>query len=99
MQHPSHRYRYKKIDHEFVTNFEFYQEFLFSCLTGLAYADVKKLKKTEIVKGPDGEMWIFTKRQKTDIPTRVPLINISPSEKENEYLKPEYGIAGTKEQL
>jgi len=48
--------------------------FLFSCLTGLAYADVQKLKKTEIVKGLDGKMWIFTKRQKTDTPTRVPLL-------------------------
>jgi site-specific recombinase XerD len=48
--------------------------FLFSCLTGLAYADVQKLKKTEIVRGVDGEMWVFTKRQKTDTPTRVPLL-------------------------
>jgi site-specific recombinase XerD len=48
--------------------------FLFSCFTGLAYADVYKLKRTEIVKGVDGEMWLATKRQKTDTPTRVPLL-------------------------
>jgi site-specific recombinase XerD len=48
--------------------------FLFSCFTGLAYADVKKLKKAEIIKGVDGEMWIVTKRLKTDTPTRVPLL-------------------------
>jgi len=48
--------------------------FLFSCFTGLAYADVQKLTKTEIVKGIDGEMWITTKRLKTDTPTRVPLL-------------------------
>jgi site-specific recombinase XerD len=48
--------------------------FLFSCFTGLAYADVQKLKRTEVVKGLDGEMWIYTKRQKTDTPTRVPLL-------------------------
>ena len=48
--------------------------FLFSCFTGLAYADVKKLKRTEIVKGIDGDMWIYTKRQKTSTPTRVPLL-------------------------
>ena len=48
--------------------------FLFSCFTGLAYADVQKLKRTEIVKGLDGEMWIMTKRLKTDTPTRVPLL-------------------------
>ena len=48
--------------------------FLFSCFTGLAYADVKKLKKAEIIKGIDGEMWVVTKRLKTDTPTRVPLL-------------------------
>jgi hypothetical protein len=29
--------------------------FLFSCYTGLAYADVKKLKRSEIIIGVDGE--------------------------------------------
>jgi len=48
--------------------------FLFSCYTGLAYADVNKLKRNEIVKGSDGEMWIVTKRLKTNTPTRVPLL-------------------------
>lgn len=48
--------------------------FLFSCFTGLAYADVQKLKPTEIVTGPDGQQWLNTKRQKTDVPTRVPLL-------------------------
>jgi hypothetical protein len=36
--------------------------FLFSCYTGLAYADVQKLKRSEIMIGVDGEKWIFTKR-------------------------------------
>ena len=48
--------------------------FLFSCFTGLAYADVKKLKRSEIRIGVDGEKWIFTKRQKTDTPSRIPLL-------------------------
>ena len=48
--------------------------FLFSCFTGLAYADVYKLKKTEIIKGIDGEMWIYTKRKKTDTPSHIPLL-------------------------
>eukprot|EP01037_Dinobryon_pediforme_P007469 gene7469-7533_t len=39
-----------------------------------AYADVNKLKRNEIVKGLDGEMWIFTKRKKTDTPSRIPLL-------------------------
>jgi site-specific recombinase XerD len=48
--------------------------FLFSCYTGLAYADVKKLRNDEIVTGVDGEEWIMTHRQKTDTASRVPLL-------------------------
>lgn len=48
--------------------------FLFSCYTGLAYADVKKLKRSEICVGADGEKWIFTSRQKTDTLSRIPLL-------------------------
>ncbi len=48
--------------------------FIFSCFTGLAYADVKKLKRTEIANGVDGEQWIFTHRQKTETSSRIPLL-------------------------
>lgn len=48
--------------------------FLFSCYTGLAYIDLQKLKRTEIAQGFDGEQWIFTSRQKTDTPSRIPLL-------------------------
>jgi integrase len=48
--------------------------FLFCCFTGLAYADVKKLKKSDITKGVDGEQWIFTKRQKTNTRSAIPLL-------------------------
>lgn len=48
--------------------------FLFSCYTGLAYADVKKLKREEISVGLDGQKWIFTSRQKTDTASRIPLL-------------------------
>jgi site-specific recombinase XerD len=48
--------------------------FLFSCFTGLAYADIKKLKRSEIGKGIDGKDWIFTSRQKTDTDSRIPLL-------------------------
>ena len=51
--------------------------FLFSCYTGLAYADVKKLRKDEIVIGVDGEHWIMTHRQKTDTASRIPLLSQS----------------------
>jgi site-specific recombinase XerD len=48
--------------------------FLFSCYTGLAYADAKKLKRSEIASGVDGSLWIFTNRQKTDTSSRIPLL-------------------------
>ncbi|WP_339878848.1 site-specific integrase [uncultured Algoriphagus sp.] len=48
--------------------------FLFSCYTGLAYIDVKNLSRNQISTGIDGEQWIYTHRQKTDSPTRLPLL-------------------------
>ncbi len=48
--------------------------FLFSCYTGLAYVDVQKLTNAEIMLGIDGKKWIFTSRQKTDVPSRIPLL-------------------------
>ncbi len=48
--------------------------FLFSCFTGLAYADVKKLKRSEISTGVDGGKWVLTSRQKTETSSRIPLL-------------------------
>jgi len=48
--------------------------FLFCCYTGLAYADIQKLKQTEIIKGNDGGLWIIAKRQKTNVTSRIPLL-------------------------
>lgn len=48
--------------------------FLFSCYTGLAYADVKKLKRSEIGPDIDGNYWIFTNRQKTETASRIPIL-------------------------
>ncbi|WP_184658743.1 site-specific integrase [Pedobacter cryoconitis] len=48
--------------------------FLFCCFTGLAYVDVKNLRKIDIVTGVDGEQWISIKRQKTNTPSRIPLL-------------------------
>lgn len=48
--------------------------FLFSCYSGLAYADVKKLRREVIIIGVDGEKWINSKRQKTDVTARIPLL-------------------------
>ncbi|WP_312398859.1 site-specific integrase, partial [Chryseobacterium sp.] len=51
--------------------------FLFSCYTGFAYVDVKKLSKSHINFGIDGDKWIFTNRQKTNTSTRVPLLPLA----------------------
>lgn len=48
--------------------------FLFCCYTGLGYTDVKQLSKSNITIGVDGDQWIFTRRQKTAVSTRVPLL-------------------------
>lgn len=48
--------------------------FIFCCYTGLAHTDVKQLKRSQILTGIDGEQWIFTSRQKTDAPTKLPLL-------------------------
>jgi site-specific recombinase XerD len=48
--------------------------FLFSCYTGLAFIDVFQLSLKQIAEGVDGNLWIFSSRQKTDTPTRIPLL-------------------------
>ena len=51
--------------------------FLFSCYTGLSYADVQKLKPSDICIGSDGERWIVTYRQKTDTRAAIPLLPVA----------------------
>ncbi|WP_310560703.1 site-specific integrase [Flavobacterium sp.] len=51
--------------------------FIFSCYTGLAYVDVKGLKKDHIAIGIDGEKWIFKNRQKTDTKSKIPVLPIA----------------------
>jgi len=48
--------------------------FIFSCYTGLAYTDVMQLTPEQISLGIDGEYWLKTSRQKTDIAVNVPLL-------------------------
>ena len=50
--------------------------FVFSCYTGLAYIDVKKLKKAEIEGSDEIGYWIRTRRQKTDARANIPLLDI-----------------------
>ncbi|MBB6238221.1 site-specific recombinase XerD [Pedobacter sp. AK013] len=51
--------------------------FLFSCYTGLSYADVQKLKPSDINTGGDGEQWIITYRQKTNTRAAIPLLPVA----------------------
>ena len=51
--------------------------FIFSCFTGLAYADVKKLSRKNISFGVDGDKWIFINRTKTDTRSNIPLLPIA----------------------
>ncbi|MBS1586779.1 MAG: site-specific integrase [Bacteroidetes bacterium] len=48
--------------------------FLFSCFSGLAYIDIKNLTRSQIAPGIDGELWIFTSRQKTETASHIPLL-------------------------
>lgn len=50
--------------------------FIFSCFTGLAYIDAKRLQRSDIVIGIDGERWIYAQRTKTGNPFRIPLLPI-----------------------
>ena len=48
--------------------------FIFCCFTGLAYADVQKLTKDDIVVSLNGNRWIKTKRTKTKTRSNIPIL-------------------------
>jgi site-specific recombinase XerD len=48
--------------------------FVFSCYTGLAYADIAKLSLNEIEIGIDKQKWIYTHREKTETKSNIPLL-------------------------
>ena len=50
--------------------------FIFSCFTGLAYADLKKLSKDDILIVIDGKSRIKTKRSKTDTRSNIPILEM-----------------------
>lgn len=50
--------------------------FVFSCFTGLSYADVSKLTKQEIAPYIGGKQWILTDRTKNNNLVNVPLFKI-----------------------
>ncbi|MDO6811124.1 site-specific integrase [Zobellia galactanivorans] len=49
--------------------------FVFSCYTGLCYIEVRNLNKKDIVQGVDGDEWIKVRRQKSNTPVRLPLLD------------------------
>jgi site-specific recombinase XerD len=87
----NHRMSLKKVDRGFLTEIEIdiikkkdipvdrlnyvRDIFLFACYTGLAYSDLKKLSKKNLVTGKNGVLWIHTKRTKTDNECHIPVIS------------------------
>ena len=83
----------KKVDRGFLTeeelsaiqNKDLYCErlrqvrdiFLVGCMTGLAYSDLKKLSTDNLVKGDDGNLWIYVNRTKTNVPSHIPLLPLA----------------------
>ena len=48
--------------------------FLFSCYTGMAFADIKNLKQESIIHNTDSSVWIIYHRQKTKIVAKIKLL-------------------------
>jgi site-specific recombinase XerD len=51
--------------------------FLFSCFTGLAYSDLKRLTTDNIHTANDGQLWIHTQREKTGNSCHIPLLPVA----------------------
>ena len=51
--------------------------FVFSCFTGLAYVDLKKLSKEDLFPGIDKKKWIKISRTKTNTTCRIPLLGVA----------------------
>lgn len=68
--------------------------YLFCCYTGLAYKEMFELKKEDLITKPDGTIWIYKTREKTERNFSVPLILskaleiIEKYSSESEYLLP-----------
>ena len=50
--------------------------FLFATFTGLSYADLKRLSEKDITQSDDGTYWIHIRRQKTETPSAIRLLNV-----------------------
>ncbi|MBK5720220.1 site-specific integrase [Dysgonomonas sp. Marseille-P4677] len=50
--------------------------FIFMCYSGLSYIDVAQLTEDNIKTAFDGHQWVMTKRQKTNVPSNIRLLEI-----------------------
>ncbi|OEY71952.1 site-specific integrase [Salegentibacter salarius] len=48
--------------------------FIFCCYTGLAYREMKELRRKHIIKNYDGNLWIQIKREKTGKSLSIPIL-------------------------
>jgi site-specific recombinase XerD len=48
--------------------------FVFSCYTGLSYIDAINLPLSALTIGIDGQIWISTRREKTNTPIKIPIL-------------------------
>ena len=51
--------------------------FVFACYTGLSYIDLYNLTYQQVINGDDGFLWLNISRHKTDVSSKVPLLNIA----------------------
>lgn len=49
--------------------------FVFSCYTGLSYGDVMGLTNNNLCLGIDKKQWIYSQREKTSVPVKIPLLS------------------------
>jgi site-specific recombinase XerD len=50
--------------------------FVFACFTGLAHADVRKLKQSELELNPNGKQWIRIARKKTKFRAHISVLAV-----------------------
>ena len=63
----------KELDHRLA---RIRDVFVFCCLTGFCYCDMRALTEENLVKAEDGSLWIHTERQKTGTPECIRLMEI-----------------------
>lgn len=65
--------------------------FVFCCYTGLAFVDVKNLKKAHLVTDNEGNLWIRKKREKTGVMCNIPILTPAKKILEKYLLHPDCG--------